>query len=344
MGGMPISIYFNFFIKIPRKVVRFMQKVQKKPAKFVSYAKYGYIFIAPFFITYIFFMIYPLINTMILSFFGNGRAADTFVGLQNYQWLLIGGDSRAANAIHNSFMNTLFNTIILWVGNFVVQLLLSLLLAVWFSDVRVKIKGTGFFKVVMYMPNIITAASVAGLFLMLFGNSKYGAVNSLLMDMGILSEPFKFIDNEWSGRILVMFIQSWMWFGNTTLLLMSGIYGIDPSIYEAASIDGSSGMHTFFKITMPILKPIFIYVVITSLIGGLQMFDIPYLLHEGTTIRPTLETGAVFIYKYFHQVSPNYGYSAAASIVLFILTAVLGIIIYRFNTDSTAPKKRRAAK
>ena len=83
---------------------------------------------------------------------------------------------------------------------------------------------------------------------------------------------------------------------------------------------------------------------VTSLIGGLQMFDIPYLLHEGRTIRPSLETGAVFIYKYFHQASPNYGYSAAASVVLFVITAVLGVIIYRFNTDSTAPVKKRKAK
>lgn len=319
-----------------------MQATQKKPAKFVSYAKYGYIFIAPFFIVYAFFMIYPLINTFILSFFGNGATVEEFVGFQNYQWLLFGGEQRAANAIQGQFWTSLGNTVILWVGNFIIQLVLSLLLAVWFSDVRVKIKGTGFFKVVMYLPNIITAASVAGMFLMLFGNSQYGAVNSTLLSWGWINEAFPFINDEWSGRIIVMFIQSWMWFGNTTLLLMSGIFGIDPSIYEAASIDGSSGTHTFFHITMPILKPIFLYVVITSLIGGLQMFDIPYLLHEGTTIRPTLRTTASFIYEQFHQVSPNYGFSAAASILLFIVTAALGIIIYNFNTDSTAPKKRKA--
>ena len=141
-----------------------------------------------------------------------------------------------------------------------------------------------------------------------------------------------------------MLIQSWMWFGNTMLLLLSGIFGIDPSIYEAAEIDGSSGANTFFRITMPILKPIFIYVFITSMIGGLQMFDIPYLLHEGRTIRPSLETGAVFIYDNFHQASPNYGYSAAASVILFIITAALGMIIYKFNTDSTAPSKKRKTK
>ena len=323
-----------------------MQAAQKKPAKFVSYAKYGYIFIAPFFIAYILFMIYPLFNTVLLSFKGNGEAVDQFIGLRNYQWLLFGEEgNRAATSVHNSFLNTLGNTAILWIGNFVVQLVLSLLLAVWFSDVRVKIKGTGFFKVVMYMPNIITAASVAGMFLMLFGNTKYGAINSLLMNWGIINDPVLFVDDPWISRVLVMFIQSWMWFGNTTLLLMSGIFGIDPSIYEAASIDGSSGAHTFFHITMPILKPIFIYVVITSMIGGLQMFDIPYLLHSGTVVRDSLKTTAVFIYEHFHQYPANYGYAGAGSILLFIITAILGIIVFRFNTDSSAPvKKRKAGK
>ena len=320
-----------------------MQKTARKPHKMVSYSKYGYFFILPFFLVYSFFMIYPLINTFVLSFKGNGITTDQFVGLQNYQFLLFGeeGQFSAGAAIQKEFLNCLGNTFILWVGNFVIQLLLSLLLAVWFSDVRVKIKGTGFFKVVMYLPNIITAASVAAIFLMIFGNTKYGAVNSMLLNFGWIKDAFPFINDAWASRILVMIIQSWMWFGNTMLLLMSGIFGIDNSIYEAASIDGSSGLHTFFRITMPILKPIFIYVVITSLIGGLQMFDIPYLLHEGRTIRPTLKTAAVFIYDNFHTAQPNYGYSATASVILFIITAALGVFIYKFNTDSTAPKKAK---
>lgn len=322
-----------------------MQAATGRTHKMISYAKYGYIFIAPFFIVYAFFMIYPLINTFILSFKENGTEhPELWVGLQNYQYLLFGeAGNRNANAIQSQFLNSLGNTLILWAGNFVVQIVLSLLLAVWFSDVRIKIKGTGFFKVVMYLPNIITAASVAGMFLMLFGNTKYGAVNSLLLKWDLILEPFKFINDVWSSRILVMLIQSWMWFGNTMLLLMSGIFGIDPSIYEAAEIDGSSGANTFFRITMPILKPIFIYVFITSMIGGLQMFDIPYLLHEGRTIRPSLETSAVFIYQNFHKTF-NYGYSAAASMILFAITAILGVLIYRFNTDSTAPVKKRKAK
>ncbi len=325
-----------------------MANATKKTHKMVSYAKYGYIFIAPFFLVYAFFMLYPLINTIRLSFFGNEASRDAgldkFVGFQNYQYLLFGGESTFAQTNHEEFMQSFGNTFILWIGNFVVQIVISLLLAVWFSDTRIKTPGTGFFKVVMYMPNIITAASVAAIFLMIFSDSQYGAMNSVLIKLGIINEPYMFLTNTWSSRVIVMLIQTWLWFGNTMLLLMSGIFGIDPSIYEAAAIDGSSGASTFFRITMPILKPIFFYVVITSLIGGLQMFDIPYMLRsKRNEVDDQLRTVAVFVYEKF-QIKQNYGLSAAASVLLFIITVVLGMLINRFNTDSTAPKKKRAKK
>lgn len=324
-----------------------MSETRAKSRKIVSYAKYGYVFILPFFIVYAFFMVYPLINTFILSFQGNGSQLGNFVGFDNFKVLLFGGatdtiieaNAKAASEIYWSSWGI---TLILWVGNFIVQLLLSLLLAVWFSDTRIKLKGAGFFKVVFYLPNIITAVSVAGMFVMLFRGSEYGAVNALLLKMGVVKDPIPFVDDIWISRILVMFIQSWMWFGNTTLLLMSGIFGIDPSIFEAASIDGSSGMHQFLHITMPILKPIFLYVFITSMIGGLQMFDIPYMYHEGSTMSTHLRTQATYIYTNFHQANPNYGYSAAASVILFFVTAILGMVIYNSNTkDSRESKKKR---
>lgn len=328
------------------KRVCFMQSLKPVGRKSISYAKYGYLFILPFFVVYAFFMIYPLINTFRLSLYGNGSAnAETMVGFRNFQYLLVGG-SIPAKAIHNEFVQSMKNTLILWIGNFIPQIILSLLLAVWFTDSKVKIKGTGFFKVVMYMPNIITATSVCALFLILFGNNKYGAVNAMLLDMGAISEAVKFVDNITASRVIVMAIQTWMWFGNTMILLMSGIMGIDLSLFEAASIDGASSGQVFFKITLPLLKPIFLYVVITSLIGGLQMFDIPYLFRQGNTVKPQLETAAVFVYTHFHKIDPNYGYSAAASVILFIITGVLGLLIYRFNTtaDDRAAAKRDRKK
>jgi multiple sugar transport system permease protein len=323
-----------------------MASAAQRRIKAISYAKYGYFFILPFFLVYFFFQLWPLINTFILSFHGNFSHEEEFVGLQNYKDLLFGG-GRSAKATHESFIRTLGNTLILWIGNFIPQIILSLSLAVWFTDAKLKIPAKGFFKVVMYMPNIITAASVAVLFLQLCSQDQKGAVNQLLNAMGVIDfdkgEVVEFIRGKWQSRGVVMFIQTWMWFGNTMIMLMSGIMGINPSLFEAASIDGASSGQVFRKITLPLLSPIMVYTLVTSMIGGLQMFDIPYLYHKGTETNENIETIAVFIYDRFHSLQPNYGYSGAASVLLFIITLILGSITFYLNrdTDEIAKKKQR---
>lgn len=324
-----------------------MASAAQKSIKSISYAKYGYMFIAPFFIVYCIFQIWPLINTFRLSFYGNGKTLETFVGLKNFQNILFGSEtSIPAQAIHEEFFNYFQNTIIIWLGNFVPQIILSLLLAVWFTDAKLKIPGKGFFKVIMYMPNIITAASVSALFLVLFGDGKYGAINSLLLSKEMIVEPIRFITDKTNSRILVMFIQTWMWFGNTMIMLMSGIMGINPSLFEAANIDGANSFQIFRKVTLPLLRPIMVYTLITSMIGGLQMFDIPYLLHTGNTLVPHIQTAAVFVYEKFHKTpySPSYGYSAAASVILFFITGILGIFVFFFNRDKDEAERKKKLK
>lgn len=324
-----------------------MASAAQKSIKSISYAKYGYMFIAPFFIVYCIFQLWPLINTFRLSFYGNGKSLETFVGLKNFQNILFGSEtSIPAQAIHEEFFNYFQNTIIIWLGNFVPQIILSLLLAVWFTDAKLKIPGKGFFKVIMYMPNIITAASVSALFLVLFGDGKYGAINSLLLSKEIIVEPIRFITDKTNSRILVMFIQTWMWFGNTMIMLMSGIMGINPSLFEAANIDGANSFQIFRKVTLPLLRPIMVYTLITSMIGGLQMFDIPYLLHTGNTLVPHIQTAAVFVYEKFHKTpySPSYGYSAAASVILFFITGILGIFVFFFNQDKDEAEQKKKLK
>ncbi|WP_338092999.1 carbohydrate ABC transporter permease [Ruminococcus champanellensis] len=288
-----------------------------------------------------------MINTFRLSFYGNGKTLETFVGLKNFQNILFGSEtSIPAQAIHEEFFNYFQNTIIIWLGNFVPQIILSLLLAVWFTDAKLKIPGKGFFKVIMYMPNIITAASVSALFLVLFGDGKYGAINSLLLSKEMIVEPIRFITDKTNSRILVMFIQTWMWFGNTMIMLMSGIMGINPSLFEAANIDGANSFQIFRKVTLPLLRPIMVYTLITSMIGGLQMFDIPYLLHTGNTLVPHIQTAAVFVYEKFHKTpySPSYGYSAAASVILFFITGILGIFVFYFNRDKDEAERKKKLK
>ena len=325
-----------------------MASAAQRRIRSISYAKYGYFFILPFFLVYCFFQLYPLFNTFYLSFFGNGKKVNDFVGLQNFQALLFGtGMGRTSSAIHETFIQTLGNTFIVWIGNFIPQIVLSLALAVWFTDAKLKIKGKGFFKVVMYMPNILTADSIAALYLSLFAESKYGPVNNLLMSIGIIDNPIKFVTGVWQSRGMVMFIQCWMWFGNTMIMLMSGIMGLNPSLFEAANIDGASSGQVFRKITLPLLSPMMLYTVVTSMIGGLQMFDIPYMYTKGTQRNEYTKTAAVFIYEHFREKmpNPNYGFSAAASVILFFITIILGSVAFYMNRDKDelAKKKERKA-
>ncbi len=323
-----------------------MASAAQRRIKSISYAKYGYMFIAPFFLVYCFFQIWPLIYTFILSFQGNQANNGEFVGLDNYTTILFGqGMAAGAADLRAEFLKSLGNTFILWFGNFIPQIGLSLLLAVWFTDAKVKLPGKGFFKVVMYMPNIITAASVAALYVNLFGDSKYYFVNATLMNLG-MAEPIHFVTDPVVSKIMVMFIQTWLWFGNTMIMLMSGIMGINPSLFEAANIDGANSTQVFTKITLPLLQPIMVYTMITSMIGGLQMFDIPFLYHTGANFSKELETVAVFIYYNFNKGTveqANYGYAGAASIIIFAITAVLGSITFYMNRDKDeiAQKKQR---
>ncbi len=331
-----------------------MASAAQRRIKSISYAKYGYMFIAPFFLVYCFFQVWPLINTFILSFKGNaqvvGGTYTDFVGFDNYNTILFGeGLSGGAPEISARFWQALGNTMILWFGNFIPQILLSLLLAVWFTDAKVKLPGKGFFKVVMYMPNIITAASVAALFMSLFGDSKYNFVNGTLLQWELIDEPILFVNSVWPARVMIMFIQTWMWFGNTMIMLMSGIMGINPSLFEAADIDGANSRQVFFRVTLPLLSPIMVYTLVTSMIGGLQMFDLPFLYHEGTmvNINDNLRTVAVFIYEYFNVGPPNvssYGYAGAASIVIFIITAILGSVTFYMNRDKDEIAKKKQRK
>ena len=272
----------------------------------------GIHFLVPFIVVYVIFQLIPLFSTIYNSFFENYMSGLTqvgpnFVGLQNYIKLFEGGDIWIYAK----------NTMILWIMCFVPQIFLSLLLGAWFSDVRLKLKGSRFFKTVIYLPNLIMASAFSMLFFTLFAES--GPINSLLIQMGFITEPYKFLSNVGSTRGLIAFMNCLMWFGNTTILLMAGMMGIDTSLFEAAEVDGATSTEVFFRITLPLLRPILVYVLITSLIGGLQLFDVPQILTNGTG-NPVRSTMTLIMFLNNHLYSKNYGMAGAVSVVLFIIT------------------------
>ena len=227
-------------------------------------------------------------------------------------------------------LQAFWNTIIMWIVGFIPQIGISLILAVWFTDLRLKIKAQGFFKAVIYLPNVIMASAFAMLFFTLFSDG--GPINSMLMQIGFIDTPYKFISNAGSARGLIALMNCLMWFGNTTILLMAGMMGIDTALCEAAEVDGATSTQVFFRITQPMLKPILIYVMITSLIGGLQMFDVPQILTDGKG-SPANTTMTMIMYLNKHLFSKNYGKGGALSVILFIITGILSLIVFKFSDN-----------
>ncbi len=294
-----------------------------KRGKVVSYNKWGYIFLIPFIVVYLVFQFIPLITTVVNSLYENYRSGLTqigpnFIGFENYVSILKNKDLWTYTQ----------NTLIMWVMGFVPQILVSLLLGAWFSNPSLKLKGQRFFKTVIYLPNLIMASAFAMLFFTLFSDS--GPINSILVQLGIFDQPFKFLSNIWSTRTLVALMNFLMWFGNTTILLMAGMMGVDTALFEAAEVDGATSSQVFFKITLPLLRPIMVYVMITSLIGGLQMFDVPQILTSGTG-DPMRSTMTLIMYLNRHLFSKNYGMAGALSVLLFIVTGILSVIVYKMT-------------
>ncbi|MCD8075867.1 MAG: sugar ABC transporter permease [Lachnospiraceae bacterium] len=317
--------------------------MKKNKKKKVTYGKYGYLFIAPFFITYIIFQLYPLISTFYystLSYYKrNGREVISFAGIQNF--LNIFGLAAGERAYVLQYLK---NTLVMWGCNFVPQILVSLLMAVWLTDTKVKIKGTGAIKVIIYLPSVITAASVSVLFKNLF--SQYGPITLALKSIGLLSENFDFMSSVAGSRGLISLILWWMWYGNTSILLISGVLGIDPGLYEAADIDGAGGWRKFTDITLPLLRPIMLYTLVTSAIGGLQMYDIPALFNVTETGLKGLPndmttTMAMYIMRLYNS---DVGKAAAVSVFLFVITLIVSLLLFATMGDKEEKKLKKLEK
>ena len=308
-----------------------MAKVKR--GKVVRYNKWGYIFLIPFVVVYVLFQLIPLFRTFYYSFFENYRSGLTqigpnFIGFGNYAQLLSNPDL---------WMYTK-NTLIMWVLGFVPQIIISLLFAYWFTNVRLRLRCLGFFKTVMYMPNLIMASAFAMLIFSIF--SDIGPINELIKHT-TGGEAFRFLSYTGSTMGLVAFMNFIMWFGNTTILLMAAMMGINESVIEAAEIDGASSSQIFWKITLPLIRPILVYVMITSLIGGLQMFDVPQILTGGQG-GPNNTTKTLIMYLN-EQIgtSKNYGMAGALSVIIFIVCAALSLVVYYFFAADRSNKKSK---
>ena len=303
--------------------------------KKINYSKWGYIFILPFFAAFFIFSFIPLVDTIRYSFYeyyrsGIKEIGPNFIGMDNYTSLL-----------QSDMLKYAGNTLVLWVIGFIPQIVIALLLASWFVDARLKIHAQQFFKVVIYLPNLIMASAFAMLFFTLFSTN--GPINSILMSMVLTDNAIDFMGSVFGTRSLVGLMNFLMWFGNTTIMLMAAIMGISPDIFEASELDGCNSTQRFFYITLPLIRPILAYTLITSIIGGLQMFDVPQILTNGQG-NPDRTSMTLIMFLNSHLKSKNYGMAGALSVYLFIVSGILCFIVYRMTNDNDPDGSKAAEK
>ncbi|MFA6864269.1 MAG: sugar ABC transporter permease [Sphaerochaetaceae bacterium] len=295
----------------------------------------GIYFVLPFIIIFLIFGLWPLINTFRLSLTDTQLMSRTqhYTGFRNF--VLIFNDP--------SFLLSLKNTAKIWILNFIPQLGLALLFSVWFTSKRMNLKGVGFFRTIFYLPNILMPAAVAALFASLF--DYYGPANQILVRMGVLDQAMQFFRNEGFTQAIVIYIQWFMWFGQTIIVLMAGMSSISGDFYESAMIDGATSGQMFRKITLPCIRPVMIYTLITSLVGGMQMFDIPFMLTDGRGApNGSVMTANIFMYLKYSSNKGHIGLASTVGVVVFVITSAIALIVFKLLEDPDERIKKQMKK
>jgi multiple sugar transport system permease protein len=231
------------------------------------------------------------------------------------------------------FYKTLWNTFLIWFMNVWPRLGLALLCAVIFAQSR--LRGRQFFKAVFYFPNLINSSSIAVLAYLLL-DWQSGFVNKFLIQIHLISSPINWLGIPIYTQGVVAFLIWWMWFGHSAILFTTGILGIPQEIIESATVDGANGWQRFWKITVPLLRPTISYVFITSLIGGLQNFDIPRILDRNGLGSPdkAILTTVLQLYNLAFK-NMQYGYASAYAFGLFVVIGFICLLTFRIINKRT---------
>lgn len=289
-----------------------------------------YLFALPFVLTYAAFQLYPVVYSFVLSLHDwNGIGSKTYIGFKNYVQLWT----------HDPlFMKSLWNTLIMMAMFIPVTLILGLLLAYWTFHL---VRGKKLIQTINVLPYITTPVAIGFIFSYMF-DWQTGLVNLLLVKLGWAQEGVYWLQDPWTSRAVIALMVIWRNLGYFMIIYMAGMTVIPLDVYEAAKVDGSTGFHTFRKITMPLLRNITVFLVVTSIIGGLQLFDEPKLLYGGWSgsvqVGGPDNTALTMIWR-FVDVSfisdTRFGYASAIAYSLFLLIVIFSMLSYRL----TAPKE-----
>ncbi|MDG4829885.1 sugar ABC transporter permease [Solwaraspora sp. WMMD1047] len=275
-----------------------------------------YLYIAPFFILFGIFGLYPMLRTgwMSLHDWNLIREDQEFIGLENFSTLVT--DDYFWNAVLNTFGIFLLST--------VPQLMLALFLANLLN--RTQLRAKTFFRMAIFVPNVTSVAAVAIVFGMLFQRD-FGLFNWLLSFVNV--GPIDWDAERWSSWTAIASMVNWRWTGYNTLILLAGMQAIPRDLYEAAAIDGANQWRQFWRITLPMLTPTFLFVVILSTIGGLQLFTEPLIFANGSIIggdQREFQTLAMYMYEKGIENLSTAGYGAAVAWALFLMIGLMSIV------------------
>ncbi|MFI9642367.1 carbohydrate ABC transporter permease [Micromonospora sp. NPDC051925] len=274
-----------------------------------------YLYIAPFFVIFGIFGFYPMLRTAWMSLHDWNLIGDhTFIGFDNYTRLFT----------DEYFWNATINTFGIFVLSTVPQLLLALFLATMLN--RTFLRARTLFRMAIFMPNVVSVAAVAIVFGMLFQRD-FGLINWMLSLVGI--DAVDWDAQKWSSWTAIASMVNWRWTGYNTLILLAGMQAIPKDLYEAAAIDGANQWRQFWKITLPMLMPTFVFVVTLSTIGGLQLFTEPLVFGNGNIIggdQREFQTLAMYMYELGIENLSTAGYGAAVAWAMFVMIALVSLV------------------
>lgn len=292
--------------------------------------KWPYLFALPFVLSYAAFQLYPVLYSFYLSLTDwNGIGEKTFIGFRNYADLLTKDPL---------FYKSLWNTLIMMAMFIPVTLLLGLLLAYWTFQLT---RGRKLFQTINVLPYITTPVAIGFIFSYMF-DWQTGLINLVLVKLGLMQEGFYWLQDPWTSRAVIAMMVVWRNLGYFMVIFMAGMTAVPQDVYEAAKVDGSTGFHTFRHITMPLLRNISVFLIVTSVIGGLQLFDEPKLLYGGWSgsvqVGGPDNTALTVIWKFVDESfisNTRFGYASAIAYTLFVLIVFFSVISYRLS----APKE-----
>ena len=271
----------------------------------------GWLFLAPGALLILFMSFVPMGRAFLLSFKTGVGASMEYAGLYNYKRMF--QDTVFIQSIKNTFFYLIIQV--------PVMLIFALILASVLNNKDLRFKGL--FRTMIFLPCATSLVAYAVIFRTLFANN--GLINLLFVKIGILDAPYAFLTNVWSARIVIIIALLWRWTGYNMVFYLAGLQNIEYSIYEAAKIDGASAVQSFFRITVPLLKPTILLTAIMSTNGTLQLFDESVNLTDGGPANASI-TMSHYIYNMSFKYVPNFGYAAAMSFLILILVAILAFM------------------